>query len=237
MTLQILRARRVLAADRRGSSWPVRVETEAGVFFTKLRGAGHGLPALVADIIVAGLAQALGSGRPPPRCPGRTAGRAGPLACAGPGAGHPPVGRRGGARRIPAADAGPRSGRTASRGIRGGAVEAAPAPSPLRSRSHKLTSLPAAVSPYRLTRTRGNEIYSVHPEETRPAAAQWCPGPPSAFRSRPRPIPRSAYGTLVPSRGASRCRPSCRAELRHRRLRRDPTPARGYGLGLLRPAG
>ena len=59
MQLETLHARRVLAGDRRGSSWPVRVETEAGVCFTKLRGAGHGLPALVAEIIVAGLAQAI----------------------------------------------------------------------------------------------------------------------------------------------------------------------------------
>jgi hypothetical protein len=43
----------------------VRVETEAGVFFTKLRGAGQGSLALVAEIIVAGLAQAIGLRVPP----------------------------------------------------------------------------------------------------------------------------------------------------------------------------
>jgi HipA-like kinase len=43
----------------------VRVETAAGVYFTKLRGAGQGRSALVAEIIVAGLAQTLGLRVPP----------------------------------------------------------------------------------------------------------------------------------------------------------------------------
>lgn len=58
--MDILRARKVLSADRRGSSWPVLVETEAGVVFTKLRGAAQGPAALVAEIIVAHLAEAIG---------------------------------------------------------------------------------------------------------------------------------------------------------------------------------
>jgi len=53
-------AARILSADRRGSSWPVLVETDRGPRFTKLRGAGQGTGALVAEIVVAGLAEALG---------------------------------------------------------------------------------------------------------------------------------------------------------------------------------
>jgi HipA-like kinase len=45
---------------RRGSSWPLLVETDAGTFFTKLTGAGHGPTALVAEVIVAELAERLG---------------------------------------------------------------------------------------------------------------------------------------------------------------------------------
>ena len=53
------RARRVIAADRGGSSWPVLIDTEAGVFFTKLRGAAQAPATLVAEIIVGQLADAL----------------------------------------------------------------------------------------------------------------------------------------------------------------------------------
>jgi HipA-like protein len=53
-------ARRVVDSVRRGSSWPVIVETEDGLRFTKLRGAAQGTGALVAEIIVGGLADALG---------------------------------------------------------------------------------------------------------------------------------------------------------------------------------
>ena len=53
-------ARRVLSADRRGSSWPVLVETDQGVRFTKLRGAAQGTGPLVAEVIVASIAEALG---------------------------------------------------------------------------------------------------------------------------------------------------------------------------------
>lgn len=63
--LPTYRATRILAADQRGSSWPVRVETASGICFTKLRGAGHGVAALVAEIIVSRLAEALGLNVPP----------------------------------------------------------------------------------------------------------------------------------------------------------------------------
>lgn len=53
-------ARRVLRALRRGSSSPVVIDTSAGQFVAKLRGAAQGLPPLVAEIIVAELAEALG---------------------------------------------------------------------------------------------------------------------------------------------------------------------------------
>lgn len=58
--MRVERATRVVATRRRGSSWPVVVETESGRFFTKLRGAGHGAAALVAEVIVAELADVLG---------------------------------------------------------------------------------------------------------------------------------------------------------------------------------
>jgi hypothetical protein len=45
---------------RGGSSSPVIVETRAGRFVLKLRGAGEGVPALIAEIIVAELAEQLG---------------------------------------------------------------------------------------------------------------------------------------------------------------------------------
>jgi hypothetical protein len=57
----------VLAADLRGSSWPVVVETGNGARFTKLRGAGQGVLPLVAEVIVASLAEAIGL-RVPERC-------------------------------------------------------------------------------------------------------------------------------------------------------------------------
>ena len=60
--MRVLQASRVLAADKRGSSWPVLVETEeAGERqFTKLRGAAQGTGSLVAEVIVAELAESLG---------------------------------------------------------------------------------------------------------------------------------------------------------------------------------
>lgn len=54
------RARRVLSALRQSSSSPVIAETDAGTFFVKLRGAGQGTAALVAEIVVAELAAHLG---------------------------------------------------------------------------------------------------------------------------------------------------------------------------------
>jgi hypothetical protein len=58
--MKTYRARRVLRADRGGSSWPVLVETEGGVFYTKLRGAAQAPASLVAEIIVGALADVLG---------------------------------------------------------------------------------------------------------------------------------------------------------------------------------
>jgi len=60
MALQIHRAQRIVSAIRRGSSSPVVVETDAGTFLVKLRGAAQGVPPLIAEIIVAELAGALG---------------------------------------------------------------------------------------------------------------------------------------------------------------------------------
>jgi HipA-like protein len=57
--MQTYRAHRVVRADRGGSSWPVLVETDAGEFYTKLRGAGQAPASLVSEIIVGELADAL----------------------------------------------------------------------------------------------------------------------------------------------------------------------------------
>jgi hypothetical protein len=57
--MEVYPARRVLRSDRAGSSWPVLVETGAGVFYTKLRGAAQAPASLVAEIVVGGLADAL----------------------------------------------------------------------------------------------------------------------------------------------------------------------------------
>src|SRR5262249_1068269 len=65
----VIPARRVLSADLRGSSWPVLVETDDGVLFTKLRGAGQGTPPLIAEIVVASLAEAIGLHVPMRRLP------------------------------------------------------------------------------------------------------------------------------------------------------------------------
>lgn len=58
--MRVIEARRVLSADKRGSSWPVVVDTDEGRWFTKLRGAAQGTGALVAEVIVAELAESLG---------------------------------------------------------------------------------------------------------------------------------------------------------------------------------
>jgi len=55
-----LRAHRVLAAIRTASSCPVVVGTDDGTRFVKLRGAAQGTAALVAEVIVAELAEQLG---------------------------------------------------------------------------------------------------------------------------------------------------------------------------------
>ena len=57
--METYRARRVLRADSNGSSWPVLIETDAGVFYTKLRGAAQAPASLVAEIVVGALADAL----------------------------------------------------------------------------------------------------------------------------------------------------------------------------------
>ncbi|NEQ46722.1 MAG: hypothetical protein F6K00_25510 [Leptolyngbya sp. SIOISBB] len=58
--LPTYQALRVISAKTGGSSRPIIVETDAGYFFTKLRGAAQGTSSLVAEIIVARLAEALG---------------------------------------------------------------------------------------------------------------------------------------------------------------------------------
>lgn len=65
--LPVLVARRVLRGDRRGSSWPVVVDTEYGAYMTKLRGAAQGVSALAAEVIVGEIAEAIGL-RVPERC-------------------------------------------------------------------------------------------------------------------------------------------------------------------------
>jgi hypothetical protein len=60
VTGTLVTAQRVLRRDRRGSSSPVVVETEAGPRFVKLHGASQGVLPLVAEIIVAQLAEAIG---------------------------------------------------------------------------------------------------------------------------------------------------------------------------------
>lgn len=60
MTLHTFVASHVKARIRGGSSSPIVVQTPGGQFVVKLRGAGHGTLALVAEIIVAELAERLG---------------------------------------------------------------------------------------------------------------------------------------------------------------------------------
>jgi hypothetical protein len=59
------RALRVLSGHRRGSSRPVVVETADGPYLAKLRGAAQGTAPLVAEIVVAELAEALELKVPP----------------------------------------------------------------------------------------------------------------------------------------------------------------------------
>ncbi len=60
MTLRTLRALRYVAPLREGGSLPAVVETDGGLFAVKFLGAGQGARALVAEIVVGGLAHALG---------------------------------------------------------------------------------------------------------------------------------------------------------------------------------
>jgi hypothetical protein len=63
--MQPLRVERVLSAVR-GSSWPVLVQTTSGrKLLVKLRGTAQGLLPLVAEMVVGGLADALGLATPP----------------------------------------------------------------------------------------------------------------------------------------------------------------------------
>lgn len=63
-TLPTHTASRVIRRDRRGSSSPVVVDTNDGPRFVKLTGASQGTPPLVAEIIVAALAEAIGLSSP-----------------------------------------------------------------------------------------------------------------------------------------------------------------------------
>lgn len=54
------RSSRVLRAIKAGNSWPVVADTPAGPFVVKLRGAAHGTAALVAEVVVAELAESIG---------------------------------------------------------------------------------------------------------------------------------------------------------------------------------
>lgn len=60
MTLPCFPASRVLERIRHGSSSPLVVETEGGFFVAKLRGAGHGVLALISELVVGHLAETLG---------------------------------------------------------------------------------------------------------------------------------------------------------------------------------
>jgi hypothetical protein len=50
----------VLAAIRTGNSWPVIADTPGGKYLVKLRGSAHGTAALVAEIVVAEIAERIG---------------------------------------------------------------------------------------------------------------------------------------------------------------------------------
>lgn len=63
--MNTLVAERISAGGRRGSSRPVVVETSAGARLVKLRGAAQGTGPLVAEIVVAELAEAIGLSVPP----------------------------------------------------------------------------------------------------------------------------------------------------------------------------
>ncbi len=58
--LPLLHATRIVRRERSGSSSPVVVETSEGLWLTKLRGAAQGIPPLIAELVVAEIAQSLG---------------------------------------------------------------------------------------------------------------------------------------------------------------------------------
>ena len=58
--MNLLTALRAVEGGRRGSSRPIVVETQKGLYLVKLRGAAQGTGPLVAEIIVAEIAEALG---------------------------------------------------------------------------------------------------------------------------------------------------------------------------------
>lgn len=60
MQSPVYRATRLLKTGRRGSSWPVLAETTGGRYIVKLRGAAQGVGALIAEIVVANIAEAVG---------------------------------------------------------------------------------------------------------------------------------------------------------------------------------
>lgn len=60
MSLPIFQATRYVQPLREGGSLPAVVDTEAGLFVVKFRGAGQGPKALIAELIVGGIAAALG---------------------------------------------------------------------------------------------------------------------------------------------------------------------------------
>jgi len=65
MTLPTLTAKRYVTPLREGGSLPAIVDTDGGMVVTKFRGAGQGARALIAELIVGGLAQRLGLPLPP----------------------------------------------------------------------------------------------------------------------------------------------------------------------------
>lgn len=62
--LPVVHATRVVRRERHGSSSPVVVESADGLWFTKLRGAAQGVPTLIAELIVAELAERLSLSTP-----------------------------------------------------------------------------------------------------------------------------------------------------------------------------
>ena len=62
--LPVVHATRVVRRERHGSSSPVVVECADGMWFTKLRGAAQGVPTLIAEVIVAELAERLSLSTP-----------------------------------------------------------------------------------------------------------------------------------------------------------------------------